>query len=387
MDVKAILLVGGHAADAEQIAGTPIALLDVLGEPVLQRVMERLSRLGVTATTVVSEIEDSPALGVRNRLRPDIHWITSGAGELWRAAEKQFNEYAQHGAELVLLVRVGPYLDIDYEEFIQFHLDRGARTSVVTDADGVSFDTFLVNASRRNDAAHLLRSALKSSRTQRQEFRFKGYANRLRNAADLRALALAAFAGECSIRPAGREIRPGVWAADTARLHRRARLLAPAYIGRHARVRASAVITRGSVIEHHAVVDCGSVIENSTILPHSYVGAGLDLAQSVVGFRQVFSMPRNASVEISDERLIGQTSTSAPVRTLNSAIDLVGFLPRALFSGFGRKSQATTCETEPLTAAVNTPSPALSAVPSEAARPEVSDFPPDFLTARRYGNE
>ncbi len=387
MDVKAILLIGGHPHGAERVAGVPIAMLDVLGEPVVQRVAERISRLGVTGTTVISETDDTPSLAVRNRLRPDIHWTTVAEGELWRCAERQFNDYAQQGAELVLIVRVGAYLELDYEEFVQFHLDRGARTSVVTDMEGQSLDTFLVSASRRNDAAHLLRSELKSTRSERPEFKFGGFTNRLRNAAELRMLAMSSFAGECSIRPQGREIKPGVWAADSARVHRRARLLAPAYIGRHARIRASAVITRGSVVEHHSVVDCGTVVENSTILPHSYIGAGLDLTLSVVGFRQIMNLPRNAAVEIHDERLISTTSASAPVRTLNSAAELVSFLPKALFTGFSRKP-APACEAASLSEAVVAPSPALTSLPQEEQlRPSVPDFPPDFLTARRYGNE
>lgn len=387
MDVKAILLVGGHPQNSENIAGVPIALLDVLGEPVLQRVIDRISRLGITSITVVSETPDNPSLGVRNRLRPDIQWVNTTHADAWRTAEHQFNEFAQKGAELVLIARLGAFLDMDYEEFVQFHLDRGARVSVVTDENDISFDCFLVSASRRNDAAHLFRSELRSTRGECQEFVFRGYSNRLRNAADLRELTMAAFAGECSIRPSGEEIKPGVWASDTARVHRRARLLAPAYIGRHAKVRASAVITRGSVIEHHSVVDCGTVVEGSSLLPHSYVGAGLDITLSVIGFRHIASVPRNVSIEVLDERFIGITSASASARTLTSAVQLAGLLPKALVKGFSRKTPAT-CSTGALAEAISKPSPALSAVPEDQdGHPAVSNFNPGFLTARRYGNE
>ncbi len=387
MDVRAILLVGGHPKDSERIAGVPIALLDVLGEPVVQRVLDRISRLGITSTTVISETEDTPSLGVRNRLRPDINWVCTTTTDLWRTAENHFNEFAQKGAELVLIARIGAFLDLDYEEFVQFHLDRGARVSVVTDEQNYSFDTFLVNASRRNDAAHLLRNELRSVRGECHEYVFPGYANRLRNAANLRSLTMAAFADECSIRPSGDEIKPGVWASNTASVHRRARVLAPAYIGRHATVRASAVLTRGSVLEHHAIVDCGTIVENSSVLPHCYVGAGLDVTQSVVGLRQISHVLRDVSVEIHDERLIGETSASAPLRTLNGAIQLAGFFPRALLSGFLRKAPAiSTAASVP--EVMNAPSPALNAIPqSEDGGPVVSNFNPNFLSVRRYGNE
>ena len=387
MDVKAILLVGGHPNNSERIAGVPIAMLDVLGEPVLQRVLDRISRLGVTSTTVISETEDKPSLGVRNRLRPDINWVCTKPEDLWRTAEHHFNEFAQKGAELVLIARLGAFLDLDYEEFVQFHLDRGARVSVVTDEQNYSYDCFLVSASRRNDAAHLLRTELRSTRSECHEFVFRGFANRLRNAADLRSLAMSAFAGECSIRPSGEEIKPGVWASTDASIHRRARLLAPAFIGRHVKVRASAVLTRGTVVEHHSVIDCGTVVESSSVLPHSYVGAGLDVAQSVVGMRQISNVLRNASVEIHDDRLLGETSANAPLRMLSSASQLVGFFPKALFSGFSRKAPAA-CAADHIPEAMTISSPALNNVPeNEEGRPVVSNFNPNFLTVRRYGNE
>jgi NDP-sugar pyrophosphorylase family protein len=385
MDVKAILLVGGHPKDSERIAGVPIAMLDVLGEPVLQRVLDRISKLGITSTTVISETEDTPALGVRNRLRPDINWVCTTPEDLWRVAEQHFNDFAQKGAELVLIARLGAFLDMDYEEFVQFHLDRGARVSVVTDEESYSYDCFLVSASRRNDAAHLLRSELRSTRSDCQEFVFRGYTNRLRNAGDLRSLAMAAFAGDCSIRPSGEEIKPGVWACNTASIHRRARLLAPSFIGRHVKVRASAVLTRGSVIEHHAVIDCGTVVENSSVLPHSYVGAGLDVTQSVVGFRQIASVLRNVSVEIHDDKLIGITPASASARTLSSAMQLAGLFPRALFSS---RKAPVACASNNIPEAMSVSSPALNSVPqSEDGRPVVTNFNPNFLTVRRYGNE
>jgi hypothetical protein len=198
---------------------------------------------------------------------------------------------------------------------------------------------------------------------------------------------MSAFANECSIRPSGEEIKPGVWASNTASVHRRARLLAPSYVGRHATVRASAVLTRGSVVEHHAIVDCGTIVENSSVLPHCYVGAGLDVTQSVVGLHQISHVLRNVSVEIQDQQLIGETFASAPLRTLSSAVQLVGFIPRMLFAGFSRKATAT-CTTGTIPETMNAPSPALNAVPQdEEGRQSVSNFNPNFLTVRRYGNE
>ena len=102
-----------------------------------------------------------------------------------------------------------------------------------------------------------------------------------------------------------RELKPGIWVGDGARIHRKARIVAPAFIGAYSKIRASALITRGSAIEHHAEVDCGTVVENSTVLPFTYVGAGLDVMHSVVGFRRLAHLVRKVEVEISDAKLVG----------------------------------------------------------------------------------
>ncbi len=93
-------------------------------------------------------------------------------------------------------------------------------------------------------------------------------------------------------------MKPGVWVGEGARIHHKARIVAPAFIGAQTKIRASALITRSTVIEHHAEVDCGTVVENSTVLPYTYVGAGLDVMHSVVGFRRLRTWCANVEVEI-----------------------------------------------------------------------------------------
>jgi len=51
--------------------------------------------------------------------------------------------------------------------------------------------------------------------------------NPLAHARDLRRLVVDALQGRCQLSPVGREIKPRVWVDDGARLHRRARVIAP----------------------------------------------------------------------------------------------------------------------------------------------------------------
>jgi len=100
------------------------------------------------------------------------------------------------------------------------------------------------------------------------------------------------------------------------------------------------VITRGSVLEHHSEIDCGAVVENSTVLPYGYLGAGLDLAHSVLFGENLHNIPRAITVEIRDARLIRSVSRSAASRTLTSAFELVSYLPRTLADSVRRSFSA-----------------------------------------------
>ncbi len=388
MDVKALLLLGGtgQETELESFGGLPLAMIDVLGESVVQRVINRVQKMGVTSVSVISEAPLDAMPTLRTALRPDVKWKQATGSEFWRAGEQQFSDFAHEGAELVLIIRLGKYAEIDYEEFVQFHLDRRARVTPACDAVGNALDAFVVSASRRNDAAVLLRNELKKLRSPADTYIFRGYINELSNAADLRRLAMDAFAGENAITPRGREIKPGVWCGEGARIHPRARVLAPAYIGARSKIRAGAVITRASTVEHHSEVDCGSVVENSTVVPFSYIGIGLDVTAAVVGRRLIANLLRNVVVEIEDERLIGMVAASPSKRTLSSAVGLAMYVPRAVLRGFTKAPRQSAPKDIP--EAVSTTSPALDSLSEHEGGSEVvPQFTTNLLTARRYGNE
>src|SRR5260221_53025 len=156
--------------------------------------------------------------------------------------------------------------------------------------------------------------------------------------------------------PACEELKPGVWIGHGAIIEKGARVLAPAYIGAYARISTGAVITRCASVEHHAQVDCGSVVENSSVLPYCYVGAGLDLAHSVAGMRQIANLRRDVSVEVVDPKLIASIAVTSGKRLLTSAADFLTYLPRVAAQGIfsGGKPQQPDLNT-----ALRTTSPAL----------------------------
>jgi carbonic anhydrase/acetyltransferase-like protein (isoleucine patch superfamily) len=388
MDVKAIVVVGNRenadsARNPETFAGTPLAYCDVLGKSVLARTVQRLQHFGIA--DVVTVCEQSTVNALEASALQECNVVCEDRG-LWRCAENVFNDFVQKGAEVVLIVRLGAYAEIDYEEFLQFHLEQNGRATVAVDARGYAIGTVAICASRRNDAAYLFRHNMEEFRSPSKQYMFRGYINRLITPVDLRQLSVDALLKRNQVHPVGTEIRPGVWAGKAARIHPRARIVAPAYIGERARLRASAVVTRCTTIEHHAIVDCGTVIENSSIAPYTYVGAGLDVNYAVVGNSRIASLRRNVEVEIKDQKLISAVSASAPIRAVREMTTLATYLPHQVFRGLFVRSRRTMPSDIP--AAVNTPSTALK---EPALNPkgsmDSSEFPSDFAVARRYGNE
>lgn len=370
MDVRAIVVVASNGHEQQTVAGVPAAFLDVLGRSILQRTVDRFRQFGITDITVVSEYGAPPVMD-------GVHSLAAQENSAWRQAHKAFADFAQTGAELVVLMRVGPYVEVDYEDLVQFHLDQGSRVTAVVSPDSELTGMFVLSPSRRNEAAYLLRHRLRTSRLPHAYYEFTGYLNPVADAADFRRLAIDAFCGNAELEPDGVEIKPGVWAAPTARVHKRARVLAPSYIGAHARVRASALVTRCSALEHHAHVDCGTVIDNATLLPNTSIGAGLDVAHSVVGFKRLVHLGRNVEIEIADGKLVGLVSTS-PLRVVGQFASLASFLPAQIVRGILNKGH----DGEPMSVpeAVQAPSPALKSVTDES-------FSPNLMIARRYGNE
>lgn len=392
MDVKAIVLIGfvgesndrpsSVAQNSENFASVPLAVLPVLGQPLLHRVVDHLKSSGIDSCLVLNAA-DSTLPMIEDAHRGDIRWQNVASNQAWRAAEEEFDEMARGGAELVLVVRLGAYAEVEIDPLLQFHLDQRNHTTQVVAADG-PLDFFVLSGSRRNDAAFLFRNRLGKMRVPTRPFATSGYVNRLQSASDLRQLTVDSLLQKTSIQPLGYQFRPGVWVGPGARIERNVRLVAPCYIGPNARVRSGSLITRGSSIEHHAVVDCETVVEASTLLPLSYLGAGLDLAHSVVGFKRIASVKYSAELETEDKGLVSSVPATSMWRTVHAASRLVAFVPHQIvLKLFGRKKVPAL---QPCTEKVDA-----GFDPRAVARPVAQDrqpLTPGVVTRmREYGNQ
>jgi NDP-sugar pyrophosphorylase family protein len=390
MDVRAILVVG-TPPDGACVAGQSIGTLDVLGRPLAYHVAEHLRSAGVEEVCALSTAERPSGFYRAADQGKAVHWIHSSEHDVWRSAEQFFGEYAQSGAELLVVWNLGAYAEVNLDAAVQFHLDQQARITRLHDAEG-PLGIFIISASRRNDAAFLFRHQLAGFRQPASEYYFDGYVNRLRGPHDLRQLTLDAFNQKIKIRPAGKEIRPGVWVADGARIERGARILAPAFIGARSKIRSSAVVTRASAIERHTEIDCGTVVEASNVLPFTYLGAGLDVAHAIVGYNRFAHLRRNIEVEVADPKLVGMLSQSPSVRAFKSVASLAKLVPSEFIRGLFTRPRRQPEIPE----AVQAPAAAVdSTAVAECKRgrkltDEVANqpnFSSNLAVMRRYGND
>jgi carbonic anhydrase/acetyltransferase-like protein (isoleucine patch superfamily) len=216
----------------------------------------------------------------------------------------------------------------------------------------------------------------------------RGYVNRLRNAADFRQLIVDAFAEANSIRPLGRQIRPGVWAGVGARIDRGSRIVAPAYIGAGARIGKSALVTRCSNIERGSFIDCGTVVENASVLPSSYVGAGLDVCHAVLGYRRIAHLHHKVEIEVHDHRLLAPAPRAAAWRIAAMTAAAMEFL-RQQWDPAGTPAPVAAPQLPPPIAV--DPEPAELASDGElrpmAVDGQPAEYPTNVAVMRRYGNQ
>lgn len=396
MDIKAILLIAcppgnaGNGRSAEgMLGGVPIAYLDVLGMPVVERVLLRLQTFGVSSVALVGNFRtlEGPFTRHRSAEQLEVLRVESGDEQCWQAAEDTFEKCLQAGADLVLALRIGPYLEIDYEELIQHHIAKHCSVTPAVDHDGKWLDHFVLNAAARSDAATLFGSRMTQLRKEGKLFRVAGYVNRLRDASDLRRLAVDGLMARNRIHPQGRQVKPGVWVQLPAKINRKARVVAPAFIGAHAKIRASAVITRASVVEHHAEVDCGTVVEDSTVLPFTRLGAGLEVAHSVSGFHRLTDLERKTEVEIKDGRILGMKALSPILWLAGIATEFFAFKLKDIGRGLSllsRRVNAVDIPESSEPAAVALESPLMEAQEDGPGPSEIASHVP---VSRRYGEQ
>lgn len=281
------------------LANVPDAKLEVLGQSLLDRNLDRLRAAGVEATRVIPEgSAHTQLLPTRNTL----------PNEFLSAWEKALAEYVAQGIETLVLVRTSAYSDLDYEELIRFHNERRAPLTQVFAGDA-SMDIAVVNANLLRESSDDYRKTLSNLIPEQEHFYYQGYVNRLRKPRDFRRLTEDALNGVCHLRPVGTEVSEGIWFGNGVTIDDSAVITGPAFIGAESRVAAGATITGGSAIERNCEIDCGTIVDQSWIVQGTYVGLSLNVRRSIVSSQKMFNLDRKTELAINDPRLIRATKS------------------------------------------------------------------------------
>ncbi len=280
---------------------TPLVCVEVLGLSVVARLIEESQRAGIGMVSVLGNISSSS-------FGPDsvAQFEPSSTDEAWRTATQQLLTHKESGAEAVLVVRAGAYVDLDLKDFFQFHREQGQAVSRAFDQEG-PLDVWIVDPAGLSVSANIL-SELRAFEP--AQYLVRGYVNRLQHPRDLRRLVVDSLTGRNRLRPLGSERRPGVWIDESAQLHQDARIVAPAFVGRGARIAEQCLITRCTNVESNCQIDYGTIVEDSSILSNSYVGIGLDLSHSIVDGNNLLNLERGVTLEIADPCVIRQNRVS-----------------------------------------------------------------------------
>jgi len=375
--VRALLLVGGRPG-LERFGEMPLVLLDVLGRSILLRTIDRLRTVGIGEVTVLSDTESVPPRPAAELC----HFQVARRESFWDEALHQTRRMARQ-SECVLVIRLGGWAEVDYRTMISHHRKSGVALTRAVSRDVGALEIFVASSNSTAETAALLRGELRDERIQTSPFEVSGYVNLLQESAELRKLILDSFAGEAAVPPFGRECRPGVWVGRGSRIHRDARVLAPAYIGSFCHVHRGAVVTRGSSLEHHAELDCGTMLDGSTLLPYTRIAAGLEVEQSVVGFHQVHSLVHQITVDVEDTHLIGTTQEYVSMRVYTAAQWVLTFLSNTLWKFLFESSPQ---QARSASAALGSSGPALSESSLAPVESEAKSYR-EMVAARRYGDE
>ena len=335
MLVGAILVVGKahepwECAEPGMLGGAPASCVELLGQSTLDRVVQKLQHDGVTLINIVVRDEFAALVRTPATQSATINSVPPQT-ELWSAAECSLREYAQHGVELVMLTRLGAYVEIDWGHLIRFHRGTNQAVTALT-KEHERLESWIIDACEVRKIASVGLPVLvdREGLPGLEPYSIPGYVCRLEEAADLRRLVVDAFLSRNSIRPQGSEVRPGVWLGAGAQVHRRARIVAPAFLGGGAKLRADSLVTHFSAVERGCDVHQGTVIEDASVLANTYVGKGLNVAHAVVNGNRLVPLRHHTVIEIADSKLLGRTAAAIPPRSMTGGASSTSLAERLL---------------------------------------------------------
>lgn len=299
---------GGYAGkdgQKEPLVAQPLSCVDVMGRPMVERTIEHLRSAGVEKITLLTPTDafrNCPFL--ENRLDKV---EAKAVDDPYSAVNEILSRYFEEGIEHSFVLAENVYAETDLLDFVYFHREAKKGITRAFDHEG-PLDLWVVDC---EEYSRFDLEKMGATDENRASYFIAGYVRRLLHPGDLRAIIADSLGGVCSMRPSGQELRPGIWVDEGAEIDRRARIVAPAYIGRNSKVRADALVTRCSSIERDCCIDFGTIVEDSSILANTRLGIWLDVRHAVASGDKLMSLKHDVLLEIADPNVMRFNGTLA----------------------------------------------------------------------------
>ena len=288
----------GTDGQQQPLVAQPLGCVDVLGRPIVERTIQHLLNAGVEKATLLTSkdvFRNCPSLA--NRLdKVEVQLVDNP----YSAVNHMLSRYAEDGIDQAFVLADNVYAETDLLDFVYFHREAKKGITRAFDQEG-PLDLWVVDCA---DYSRFDLEKMGAADGDAASYFIAGYVHRLLHPGDLRAIIADSLRGICAMRPCGQEVRPGIWVDEGAEIDRRARIVAPAYIGCHTRVREDALVTRCSSIERDCCIDFGTIVEDSSILANTRVGIWLDVRHAVASGNKLLSLKHDVLLRIADPNVM-----------------------------------------------------------------------------------
>jgi hypothetical protein len=299
IDARSVTSSDAAGKQSHVMLAEPLECVDVVGRSLVERMIEHFVAIDAVVSVLVEAGTSLPASFLPVAQKNVTIEVVSDLGS---AITYKLDDYARQGIEYSFINWANAYAETDLLDLFCFHREARQTVTRTFDKEGPLSLCVVDCANAQSTSLGELSGDAESNGS--SKYFIREYVARLAHPRDLRQLATDILRGRCQTGPSGRQIRSGIWIDERAEIHRRARLVAPAYIGRGSKVKADALVTRFSSIERDCCIDCGTVIEDSSILPNTSIGIWLDLCHGVASANKLLNLERDVVVEISDPSIM-----------------------------------------------------------------------------------
>jgi mannose-1-phosphate guanylyltransferase / phosphomannomutase len=121
----------------------------------------------------------------------------------------------------------------------------------------------------------------------------------------------------------GRELMPGVIVGRKTRLPVSAIKGKPVFVGSRCRIAANAELMSEVVVSSDVVIDRGAILRSAVIMPHTYIGELVEVADAIVAGNELIHVITGAHNRVSDSFLLASVHTHGLASLLRTALDSV----------------------------------------------------------------